>query len=131
MRSWLSPVCLVFVSVLGMGIAATWLGFRDEDKGRETTPRKILVLNEKTKSLQCLAFSPDGRLLACGNLITVQQDGIATSAITVWDIASRKAQISLRQTTEFSDLGFSPDSKFLAASGGKAVHIWDTSTWKE
>jgi roadblock/LC7 domain-containing protein len=74
-------------------------------------------------ALQCLAFSPDGKLLAGG--------GPNTSLI-LWDVATGREVHRL--TTE--DMGalacaFAPDGNLLAASTGRTIHLWDPATGQE
>jgi WD40 repeat protein len=70
----------------------------------------------------CLAFSPDGRLLAMGG-----DDG----AIRVWDVnTGRQLQESKGPTHVFS-LAFSPDSRLLASLNGEYVRWWDAKSLKE
>jgi WD40 repeat protein len=77
-----------------------------------------------TKSVYCLAISPNGALVASG-------DGDDT--IRIWEAASGKEQVTL-QAAPFSgihSLTFSPDNKTLAAgTGGDTVTLWDLATRK-
>lgn len=73
-------------------------------------------------SALALAFSPDGKTLACGS---------SENAVIVWDLANEQAAaIRLEQgiTRDVTALAFSPDGKLLA-SGGKegAVILWNPS----
>jgi WD40 repeat protein len=78
-----------------------------------------------------LAFSPDGRALACGD----SQDG----SIRLWDVRSGKELRTIAGPRGAVHLlAFSPDGKSLAsaseepipASRDKAIDVWDTGTGK-
>ncbi len=78
--------------------------------------------------VRCVAFSPDGKLIAAGNRY---------HTVRVWDVATRKEVKTL--TGHMSDvwtIAFSPDGKTLAAADtdwkkASKVKLWDTATWKE
>ncbi|HKV40632.1 MAG TPA: WD40 repeat domain-containing protein, partial [Blastocatellia bacterium] len=65
-----------------------------------------------------VAFSPDGKILATGT-----QD----SAVTLWDVASRKQAGRLVGHTEsVNSVAFSPDGRILAsASSDRTVKLWE------
>lgn len=66
-----------------------------------------------------LAFSPDGRLLACGSY-----GGI----IRLWNVNSHAEVAALPSGGEIRDLAFSPDGRWLAESGDRTTRIWDLSS---
>lgn len=77
----------------------------------------------------CVAFSPDGRLLAAG--------GFVTDKVIVFDVATgQRAQELTGFTGGVFGLAWSPDGKYLATGGGPyqahlgEVQVWDTTTWK-
>jgi WD40 repeat protein len=70
-----------------------------------------------------VAYSPDGRRLATGNL-----DG----SVKVWDATSGYPRELLTlggQSLPLGHVTFSPDGSRLAAAGGdsKAVRVWDAT----
>jgi WD40 repeat protein/serine/threonine protein kinase len=70
--------------------------------------------------VMCVAFSPDGKVLATGA-------GFVESAIRLWDVASGKEIKRLEGHRAFiSSLVFWPDGKTLAsASGDQTIRLWD------
>lgn len=81
---------------------------------------------EGTPIFQTVALSPDGRLIAAGDL---------NGAVTVWDVATQQQVAVLNLPADRTSmqaakrLAFSPDSKYLAeATDGGAVRVWDIDT---
>jgi WD40 repeat protein len=74
-----------------------------------------------------LAFSPDGRLLASGDL---------SGVVKVWDVATRTGRATLLASEErdFAEEAaatvFAPDGRTLAVAVGRAVQLWDVATGK-
>jgi WD40 repeat protein len=70
--------------------------------------------------VMCVAFSPDGKILATGA-------GFVESAIRLWDVASGREITRLEGHRAFiSSLVFWPDGKTLAsASGDQTIRLWD------
>lgn len=72
-----------------------------------------------------VSFSPDGRLLAAGNL---------AGSVKVWDVrAGRKRKEFQAQSHGVSALAFTPDGRRLATAGdgSEDVKLWDVGTWQE
>jgi WD40 repeat protein len=70
------------------------------------------------------AISFDGRLVAA-----IDVEG---SVVRVWDAASGDQIAELQNDASgFPGLAFSSDDHWLAATGGKEVHVFDTSTWAQ
>src|SRR5262249_4923552 len=81
------------------------------------------------ESDQSIAFSPDGKLIACGT---------GESLVSLWDLATGKEIRSLSHSggdAVFGHVGivaFSPDGKeLITAAGDKVLRIWEVSTGKQ
>jgi WD40 repeat protein len=82
--------------------------------------RQTLLPEHRLSGSRCLAFSPDGEVLAVGNV-----DG----TVSLWDMKTGKAEASLEAGREMvSALAFSPDGSLLAtASADSRVLLWDVA----
>jgi WD40 repeat protein/serine/threonine protein kinase len=70
-----------------------------------------------------VALSHDGRFVAAINA--------AGSVVHVWDTSTGVLLAELHNDPmEFPGLAFSSDGHWLAMTGGKDVHVFDTSTWQ-
>ncbi len=88
------------------------------------TGRLEAELPDPTDYVGPVAFSPDGRHIACGN-----KAGI----VTIWGLESRRPPRRLRGHTGWvSGLAYSPDGKRLAScSHDKSVKVWDSAAGEE
>ena len=84
---------------------------------------RVTNLEGHISTLTCVAFSPDGKLLATGS-----KDKTAK----IWDLSSGKALINLEGHTQpISSVAFSPDGKKLATgSEDKTAKIWGLASDK-
>jgi WD40 repeat protein len=73
-----------------------------------------------------LAFSPDGKRLACGE----HNPGWAAKTIRIWNVATGALLLTINDHTGgVTALAFSPDGKLLAsASVDKTIGLWDSNT---
>jgi WD40 repeat protein len=89
------------------------------------TGREVLKLAGASGTVSCLAFSPDGKLLATSG---------GGSTISLRDATGKElAQLTGHEGTVHS-LAFSPDGKRLASSGGpfdRGARLWDVAARKE
>lgn len=75
--------------------------------------------------LNCVAFSPDGKMLAAGGFGT---------PIGIWEAATGKEMLRLagREHGTISAVAFTPDAKLLASTGqNNSAQLWDPRTGKE
>lgn len=72
--------------------------------------------------IECVSFSPDGKLIASGD---------ESYQLTIWNAESSELITTLEHTSGIDGLGWSNDGKYLAAGteAGDLV-IWERSTWK-
>ncbi|HLJ95308.1 MAG TPA: WD40 repeat domain-containing protein, partial [Gemmataceae bacterium] len=84
-----------------------------------------------SSSALCLAFSPDGTMLAAG---------AHENAVLLWDVGTRKLRAKLKGDPKFDGFAngffnsvvFTPDSKVLISGGNDAaVRFWDVTTGTE
>ena len=95
--------------------------------GREL--RNLSAGGQNTSSLSpVFAFSPDSRLLAAGG---------GNNSVKVWEVANGRevqtltaGQASFMSAFGFTYVAFSADGKKLVTISD-AVHVWDTSSWKD
>lgn len=81
----------------------------------------LVTLTGHKDYVQCLALSPDARLLATGS-----GDG----AIKLWDVVTRQEIMTLPSSANsVRSLAFSPDGKTLAAAySSTSLELWDVKT---
>jgi len=79
------------------------------------------ALNGHAAKVTCLAFSPDGKLLAAGG---------RDKTIRLWDPASGAEVRAI--ASHAHAVAFSPDGKLIASADyDRTVHLWDPATGKE
>jgi WD40 repeat protein len=75
-----------------------------------------------TQRAQCLAFSPDGRMLATSSM----------GFIRLWDLATGREQSSRRHAGWVIATIYSPDGRTIATSGmDQTVKLWNRTTGQE
>jgi eukaryotic-like serine/threonine-protein kinase len=82
-----------------------------------------------------LAFSPDGRFLACARWNPFNPDAkrppLSPEAVEVWDMQTQRAVCQLPGPTTRPRIVFSPDSRFLVVCGEKfATRLWEVGSWQ-
>ncbi len=115
-----------------LGIQTNQQSASPSSQTKSKEPRPELVLQTGYNSFYGatrLGFSPDGRLLATATF--------HTNTIKLWETATGRELRNLssggQNSTSLSPVfGFSPDSRWLAASGGNnSIKVWDVTTGRE
>lgn len=100
----------------------------------QTGPSQPITLKANLRHISCLAFAPDGGILAAGG------DGEAFSPswsregrVRLWDWPSRRERPPLQdlpgtRTSSVSCLAFSPDGATLATATTSGVKLWAVAT---
>jgi WD40 repeat protein/serine/threonine protein kinase len=87
------------------------------------SPEALRVFAEPTQQVNCVAFSPDGSLLASGG---------DDKTVRVRDAATGQVKSPLGGRNEFNAVAFSPDETHLAACDDNGfVQVWDIRTGRE
>lgn len=78
------------------------------------------VFTETFSQILSVAFSPDGTLLATGDM---------NHDIHLWQVADGKQLLTLRVDEGWIwDVAFSPDGRLLASTANRVVKLWDVKT---
>jgi WD40 repeat protein/Flp pilus assembly protein TadD len=84
--------------------------------------RELAALEGGGANIQCLAFSPDGRLAAAGD---------QAGRLVVWDTTTGRRLHPADLEGPTYRLAFSPDGRRLAAVDRQQVKVWDVASGKE
>ena len=78
------------------------------------------VLTETFSQILSVAFSPDGKLLATGDV---------NHEIHIWQVADGKQLLTCKVDEGWVwSVAFSPNGRFLASGANRTVHLWDVQT---
>jgi eukaryotic-like serine/threonine-protein kinase len=94
----------------------------------------LLTREHHLPTVSGLAFSPDGRLLACARWspYAKNDDSSPEDAVEVWDLPAQRRVKVLPGSGHRPRVAFSPDGGFLLVSGPQApARLWRVSTWSE
>jgi RNA polymerase sigma factor (sigma-70 family) len=96
-------------------------GTQENNAWDSTTGKKLFALRGARVSGSCVAFSPDGKLLAFGG---------NDQEVRIWSWTERREIMQLpRHPDRIRCLAFSPDSKTLVyVADASPIHLWDPST---
>jgi WD40 repeat protein len=115
-----SPDGVLLATGAGDGVVKLW---------KVPSGRELLTLRRHGEAVWRLVFSPDGKLLASASGLPMAGGPMTVVEVTLWDLATRRAIVSLKATTPSPEaVAFSPDGRFLAVgSSGATVTLWDVA----
>jgi WD40 repeat protein len=88
------------------------------------TGEEVHALGNPGNDVMCLAFSPDGALLASGRRME--------ASVSLWDVSTgQKANVLRWHWSHVLAMAFSPDGELLATGDEYGtIKLWDTGTWR-
>ena len=95
----------LFAVIIGLAVAAPAVA--------DSPTSSRLTDQDRTFYASSVAFSPDGKILACD--------------LVLWDVASQSLWASLQDTSYVYAVAFSSDGTMLASGGDNTVALWDVT----
>jgi WD40 repeat protein len=98
--------------------------------------RQVRTISQPTSGMiKTIAFSPDGRLLACGGSRS-RDDDLPIGEVMIWEVETGKEFATFESPPgEIQRVAFSPDGRSLAAASDQMVRgamiVWDVATGRE
>jgi Tol biopolymer transport system component len=98
-----------------------------------TSKAELFRLRGDKCAIHCVAFSPDGQMLASASFNNVLTGTDVPGEVRLWDLSTRKERKKIRTPSgPFRTLAFSPDGKTLATGADdNLVRLWDVASGKE
>jgi WD40 repeat protein len=115
---------MLTIRLIGIGAAIAILLVAAGNSGQVglSQGQPVRTLSGHSESVNSVAFSPDGRLLASGS---------GDWTIKLWDVATGSEVRTLRgHTGGVNSVAFSPDGRLLASSSGE-IKLWDVASGRE
>lgn len=116
------------VSTVGETIAVG--GYDDPLRIVDFNGQVRLTLDEESKPIRDLAYSPDGKILASATIVRVEEHD-DTTTLKLWDTTSGEILQTLDENSESYILLFSPDGSQIATASIDNVKLWNVETGQE
>ena len=110
-----------------LGVRSQGSGFRSQEPFSHSSifpsPHRLQTLQTYNNPVWCVAYSPDGQILASGS---------ADQTVNFWDMPTRSLRRTLHHHRKsVRAIAFSPDGQLLASgSDDNTVRLWERSTLK-
>ncbi len=98
------------------------------------TGEHIRTLTGHAASVNSVAFSPDGIIIAAGDSLTLTVDGQGRNpTVRLWDARTGKLLRALKgHRYHIRSVAFSPDGKLIASGGDHSpIRLWDVNTGQQ
>jgi len=97
-----------------------------------STGELLVSLPSPFRSVNAVAFSPGGTILATGGSQRIPGSDILAGEVRLWDLASGKELLKIPTDEQVYSVAFSPNGRLLAFGGyAPAVSVWKVSPLTE